>query len=609
MSTIPLAHPEKTLSGWRHAALPTLALLLGPVASAAPGDLDAGFGSGGFVRDGMGGNGAAATAVAIDTDGRIVVAGRVRQNAINGDFGVLRLAAAGSADAGFGTAGRVVAGRTAASDEEAYGLVVQADGRLVVAGTSFSGDLGTRSVALRLAADGATDTGFGNQGDGWFLNPHAGGDVGLALAGGGSGFAMAGYADDGAGGIDATALRLDSLGMPLPSFGDAGFVVAAGDTNSARAVALQADGKVVVAGSLDGDDAAAFVQRFNADGSTDTGFGGDGRVELGASSRLAALAVQGDGRIVAAGFAGNDAIVVRLLADGTPDPAFGSAGTTTLASVAFGVTSLRAQALALQVDGRIVVGGRAFDFTRGTTGHAARLFADGTIDAGFGSAGVRIVDAPEDIEFHAVAVQADGAIVLAGADFGGSSTGGDDRFVVVRLQGGAGGGAPLSLSVADASVTEGDAGTTLMNFTVTLSAPSPGGIGVTAQTDLGTATPNVDYAPTGAFLAFAQGVSTRTFQVPVAGDLVDEGDETFLVRLSDAAGATIGDGVATGTIIDDDSAGAVEVHAVPGPGALALGVLAILLGAAAARARRPRGVPACSPVPRGRVSPRDTLKE
>ena len=586
MSTNPVAHPERTLSGWRHAALPILAVLCGPPVAAAPGDLDAGFGSGGFVRDGMGGSGAGATAVAIDAEGRLVVAGRVRQGAINGDFGVLRLDGAGSADDGFGTGGRVVVGRVAASDEEAHGLVVQGDGRLVVAGTSFIGDLGTRSAALRLASDGATDTAFGNQGDGWFLNPQAGGDVGLALSGPGSGFAIAGYADDGAGGIDATALRLDSLGMPLPSFGGSGFVVAAGDTNSARAVALQADGKVVVAGSLDGDDAVAFVQRFNADGSVDAGFGGDGRFELAVPSRLAALAVQGDGRIVAAGLAGNDAIIVRLLADGTLDPAFGNAGTTTLVSSAFGLTSLRAQALALPVDGRIVVAGRAFDFTRGTTGHAARLSADGTIDAGFGNAGLSIVDAPEDIEFNAVAVQADGAIVLAGTDFGASATGNDDRYLVVRLQGGSGGGTPLVLSVADSNLVEGDAGTTLMSFVVSLSAASPGGIGVTVQTDLGSAAPNVDYVPTGVFLTFDAGVSTRTFQVPVLGDLDDEADETFLVRLSGAADATIGDGVATGTIVDDDAAGGVEVHAVPGPGVFALGVLVALVCVASMRARR-----------------------
>ncbi len=142
--------------------------------------------------------------------------------------------------------------------------------------------------------------------------------------------------------------------------------------------------------------------------------------------------------------------------------------------------------------------------------------------------------------------------------------------------------------MGDASVVEGDAGMTLMNFIVTLSAPSPGGVGVTAQTDLGSAAPNVDYTPTGAFLTFDQGVSTVNFQVPVIGDLVDEPDETFLVRLIDPAGATIADGVATGTIINDDTSGTVEARPLPGPGALALGLLAALLAAAGMRSRHSR---------------------
>ncbi len=564
-------------------------LVCGAVAMAAPGDLDPAFGTGGFVRDAMGSNGGAvATAVAIDASGRIVVSGSVGENAINGDFGVLRLVANGDLDAGFGVGGRAIAGRVAASDEEAYGLVIQADGRLVVAGTSFLTALGTRSVALRLNADGAIDGSFGNQGDGWFLNPRVGDDVSLALAAGSAGFAIAGYAGDGLGGIDASALRLDTLGMPLPLFGDAGFVIAASDTSSARAVALQADGKLLIAGTLDGDEAAAFVQRFDDDGGVDAGFAGDGRAELAAPSRLVALAVQGDGRIVAAGLAGNDAIVVRLLADGSPDPSFGSGGTVTLAATSFGLTSLRAQALALLADGRIVVGGRAFDFSQGTTGFAARLLAGGSLDPAFAGSGLRVVDAPTDIEFRAVALQADGAVVLAGIDYGASATGTDDQFLVVRLQGGGAAGGPLTFSVGDASVVEGDAGTTLMNFIVTLSAPSPGGVGVTAQTDLGSAAPNVDYTPTGAFLTFDQGVSTVNFQVPVIGDLVDEPDETFLVRLIDPAGATIADGVATGTIINDDTSGTVEARPLPGPGALALGLLAALLAAAGMRSRHSR---------------------
>jgi hypothetical protein len=180
-----------------------------------------------------------------------------------------------------------------------------------------------------------------------------------------------------------------------------------------------------------------------------------------------------------------------------------------------------------------------------------------------------------------IAVQADGNIVIAGEAFP-SGANGDPQFAIVRLLGGDGGGTPPTISVADANVVEGDAGSVLMSFTLTLSSPSPGGIGVTAQTDLGSAAPNVDYTPTGAFLTFDQGVSSVAFQVPVIGDVAVEGGETFLVQLSDAAGATIADGTAVGTIIDDDAGvPPEEVQPVPTLDLLALWLLTALCAAVA----------------------------
>lgn len=583
-------YPSPESGRFRSALFVALLATAAGTAGAAPGDLDPTFGGTGMVRDAMTGNGAAATALAIDAAGRIVVAGSAAQNAIDGDFGVLRLNPDGSPDTSFAGSGRVIAGHAAASDEEGYGLAVQADGRLVVAGTRFTPATGVRSVALRLDSDGTIDGSFGNQGDGWFLSARPGGDVALALAAGANGFALAGYASDGGGGIDALALRLDTLGMPLPLFGDEGFVLAAPDSNSANAVALQPDGKVLLGGHLDGDGGAAFIQRLAADGSADATFGGDGRVELPGLTRIGDLQVLADGRVVAAGLAGSDTRVTRLLADGAVDAAFGSGGTVVVTAASQAVVQLWPFALALLADGGLVVAGNANSFTDGAMGFALRLTADGQADAGFGTGGVRLVDAPTDLQIDAVAVQADGAIVLAGVDRG-SAGDGDDQFLVVRLQGG-GEPPPLpTLSVADASVTEGDAGTVMMTFTVTLSAPSPGGVGVMAQSDLGSATPNVDYVPTGTFLTFDEGVSSVLFQVPVIGDLAVEGDETFLARLGDATGATIADGVATGTIVDDDTAAPVVAQPVPAAGLPALGLLGLLLALAAAWRGRSRALP------------------
>lgn len=559
-----------------------LALACGS-AQAAPGDLDPTFGSGGFVLDPMNGNDAQARALAIDAAGRILVAGPVANNAIDDDFGVLRLGAGGAADPAFGGGGRAYASYAASSDDEAYGVAVLADGRIVVGGLTFISD-GSNDypdfAAVRFDAGGVVDASYGNHGNGWTTSGRADGDLGIAMAAGPAGVVLAGYASDGGGGIDAAALRLDTLGMPVPLFGDAGVVVGAGDTNSSFAVALLAGGGVVLGGHLEAG--GAFVQRTDAAGAPDPAFAGDGRAEIGALlDRIEDLLVLGDGRIVVAGYVGQEAAIVRLTSTGSPDASFGSGGRYTLAPAAVGATGVRATALAIQPDGAIVAAGIA-NAVGEVSVLALRVDADGNADAGFGDGGVRVYELAGNQWATAIALQADGAIVLAGYDEAAGGSGGSDRFLVARIEGGAGGGpGPRVVSIADANLVEGDAGSALMGFTLTLSAPSDGSVAVDVATDLGTATPNVDYVPTTATLVFPNGATALAFQVPVSGDTDVEADETFLVRLANPVNATLGDAVATGTIVDDDDAPPPQgtVQPVPTLGAFALALLGLLLAA------------------------------
>ncbi len=119
-----------------------------------------------------------------------------------------------------------------------------------------------------------------------------------------------------------------------------------------------------------------------------------------------------------------------------------------------------------------------------------------------------------------------------------------------------------SLSIADVSVQEGNAGTRLMTFTVILSAAAAGPVTVAYSTADGTATSGSDYVAASGNLTFAAGETSKTLQVTVNGDTAAEGNEAFTVRLADAAGATIADASATGTLTNDDASATLPALSV-----------------------------------------------
>jgi len=109
-----------------------------------------------------------------------------------------------------------------------------------------------------------------------------------------------------------------------------------------------------------------------------------------------------------------------------------------------------------------------------------------------------------------------------------------------------------SISIGDVSVAEGDGGTTSAVFTVTLSAPSGQPVSASFATADGTATAGLDYVPATGTVSFAPGSTAQPVSVDVLGDTVFEGDETFVVNLTNPVNGTIGDGQGVGTIVDDD---------------------------------------------------------
>jgi uncharacterized delta-60 repeat protein len=218
------------------------------------------------------------------------------------------------------------------------------------------------------------------------------------------------------------AARLNPNGALDPTFGTGGkAAVDFGGDDFGQAVARQADGRILVAGRSTA--AGAVVARLRTNGALDPGFGGDGRVTLGPGSARAVL-VQPDRRILVAGnLAGNAAMsVARLLPNGAPDTSFGGDGT---AELGFGSGSAIVGGAALQPDGKVVVAGSA----GGGRFAVGRLNADGSADAGFGAAGEATAGFATVAFGFAVALQADGRIVVAG-----QRTETDD-FAVARLLG------------------------------------------------------------------------------------------------------------------------------------------------------------------------------
>jgi uncharacterized delta-60 repeat protein len=183
-----------------------------------------------------------------------------------------------------------------------------------------------------------------------------------------------------------------------------------GSSESAFAVAVQPDGRIVAAGGSDGDFALA---RYNGDGSLDTSFDSDGKVttDFGAFAGALAVAVQPDGRIVAAGESGGDFALARYNRDGSLDTSFDSDGKVT---TDFGGSEV-ATAVAVQPDGRIVAAGfrDLVDFA------LARYNRDGGLDTTFDSDGKVTTDFGAAEDASAVAIQPDGRIVAAGESQGG----------------------------------------------------------------------------------------------------------------------------------------------------------------------------------------------
>lgn len=408
----------------------------------AAGDFDPSFATGGQFVSPLGEGtrpGASISGIAVQPDGNIVVAGGASENKVV----VARLTPEGTLDQMFGTAGKLLTTLDAGPNGAPFpqGLARQSDGKIVVGGVM--GDFVTqesRFLVGRVTAQGVLDSSF--DGDGVVLTQVGQGAhpyssvLALALQPDGK-ILAAGGASDGNGDGALLLARLDTDGGFDSSFATNGMAFenlgdGAHPDSGATAIVLQPDGKILLGGfATDTDIAqpdAVLLARLDADGkSVDSTFGNAGKVvtRLGAvapvTTTLNALALQADGKIVVGGFA-TDAqghqqfLVARLNADGKGlDAAFAGGGTIIGLPGQTGTASSAVRALALQPDGKIVAVGLASGSAGDVEVLVARLGTDGSFDPSFGDSGKVITQlGPVTSYFNAVALQPDGKVVAGG---------------------------------------------------------------------------------------------------------------------------------------------------------------------------------------------------
>ncbi len=395
------------------------------------GGLDPAFGGDGKVQTPL--TGAGGGAVAVQPDGKIVVAGFAEVGSSD-DFALARYNADGSLDETFGTGGTVTTGFTADSRDEGLDVAVQTDGKIVVVGRSAATGVSFDFALARYTTSGSLDPSF--DGDGKVTTDFGGGLASaravvmqpdgkiLVVGETDADFALARYDTDGS--LDAT---FGTGGKTTSDFtgGDIG-----------HAVALMADGRFVVAGAgTTGIEKDFAVVRYDADGSVDGSFGinGHATADIGGVDEAFGVVVEPDGRIVAAGSIdalpgaiGVDFALARFNPDGSLDAGFGSGGKVT---TNFTAGRDRGAALTRQPDGKLVLVGLTTSGSFAANNFAlARYRGDGSLDAGFGLDGKLTIDiAGGNAAAEGVAIQADGKIVAAGTTSGAGGVG----FAVVRM--------------------------------------------------------------------------------------------------------------------------------------------------------------------------------
>ncbi|MEP6904202.1 MAG: hypothetical protein ABJA66_20960, partial [Actinomycetota bacterium] len=461
--------------------------------------LDPTFGVNGLVTTDISGSDDEAHSVVLQPDGKIIVAGR------GGRWAIARYNPDGSLDTTFDADGKVTL--PLGGTISATGVFLQTDGKIVVTGTDTTGASNGRYTVARLNATGALDTTFGTGGiatTSFGTNYTHAGNAGLLQPDGK--IIVAGHLIDFANTSnieDWAAARFNADGTLDTTFGTGGRVVInLNYSDEAFGAALQTDGKILIAGlaAPNGSSGNLAIVRLDANGVLDSTFNGNGKVlSPFAASFARSIAVQPDGKIIAGGsvFSGSrdDFTAERYNANGSLDMTFGNGGRV-VTVVSSGAN--RANNVVLQTDGKFILSGYAATTTQQFA--LARYNADGTLDTTFSGDGIQMTGIRFSSAIFQTVVQPDAKILSVGITTPAPGSGNTNDFALIRYDADGTGPTPTPTPTPTATPTP---------------TPTPGG---TIDTTFGgTGKVTIDFGGTAGYAAANDTVAQRDGKLIVAG--------------------------------------------------------------------------------------------
>ena len=394
------------------------------------GSLDNSFGTNGIVTTPIGDKDDKIFSIALQSDGKIVAGGSYIDS-LYWNFAVVRYNPDGSLDNSFGTNG-IVTTSIGPRHDVINTVLIQPDGKIIAVGYSYNGENYDFAV-VRYNPNGFLDDTFGN--DGIVTTPvGTGNDAAYPAVLQSDGRIIAACYSHNGHDEDFALVRYNPNGTPDNTFGENGIVVTQVGTGKDRiySLAVQNDGKIVAAGHSVSSTSDFAVARYKEDGSIDESFGSNGITitPVGTLGDLVfSVLVQGDGKIVAAGYSvqggNNNFAVVRYNENGTKDNSFGEYGIVT---TPVGMEESKAYSVKIQNDGKIVAAG--YTLNEGTYNFAVvRYNPDGSPDISFGTGGIVITQiGPSNSIAYSLAIQKDGKIIIGGK----SSNGSNNDFCLAR---------------------------------------------------------------------------------------------------------------------------------------------------------------------------------